>query len=132
MVKVLFDHNMSPLIARALNVIVAPEGHLAIPLRDKFSIQIDDASYFTALGKDDDWIVISKDVKNAKRAPEREAIMRSGVLAFYLEPSVQRLKITEQAATILWQWDKLVSHRKTTRNGLFLIPVNKGSKFRSL
>jgi hypothetical protein len=132
MVKVLFDHNMPPIIARALNVLVAAEGHEAHALRDKFDTKIDDISYFKALGEDDDWIVISKDVANARRTPERNAILKSGVLAFFLAPSVQKLRINEQAATILWQWDKLVTQRENLRNGLFLIPINKGSKFESL
>jgi hypothetical protein len=132
MVKVLFDHNMPPIIARALHVLVSPEGHQAHALREKFPLDISDIEYFTALGKDEEWIVISKDVANAKRAPERAAILRSGVLAFYLSPSVQKLRVTEQAATILWQWDKLVAQRANNRNGLFLIPINKGSKFETL
>jgi PIN like domain len=132
MVKVLFDHNMPPVIARALHILISPQGHEAYALRDKFDKRIEDIDYFTALGKDDGWVVISKDVANAKRAPERAAILRSGVLAFYLAPSVQRIRVTEQAATILWQWEKIVAQRATNRNGLFLIPINKGSKFESL
>ncbi len=132
MVKVLFDHNMPPVIARSLHILVSSEGHEAHALRDKFDPHIDDVTYFTELGKDEGWVVISKDVANAKRAPERSAILRSGVLSFYLAPAVQRLKVNEQAATILWQWDKIAAQRAALRNGLFLIPINKGSKFETL
>lgn len=132
MVKVLFDHNMPPVLARSLHLLIAAEGHEAYALRDKFDIKISDVDYFSALGKDGNWIVISKDISNAKRPPERSAILRSGVLGFYLAPAVQKLKVTEQAATILWQWDKIVAQRAANRNGLFKIPLNKGSKFESL
>ena len=132
MVKVLFDHNMPPIIARALHILVSREGHEAHALRDKFATNITDVDYFAELGKDEDWVVISKDVANARRAPERAAILRSGVLAFYLAPTVQRLKVTEQAATILWQWDKIAAQRAALRNGLFLIPIKKGTRFDSL
>jgi hypothetical protein len=132
MVKVLFDHNMPPALARGLHEIIAPAGHEAWVLRNRFDKKIDDISYFAELGKDDGWVVISKDVHNAKRRPAREAILRSGVLAFYLAPSVQRQRITEQAATILWHWEKIVSQRSTARNGLFLLPINKSAKFESL
>ena len=132
MVKVLFDNNMPAKIARAVHEIISSDGHESIALRDKFSPSISDVDFFTALGKDDNWVVISKDVANAKRAPERAAILRSGVLAFYLAPSVQRLKITEQTATILWQWEKMAALRATARNGLFQIPINKASKFETL
>jgi hypothetical protein len=76
--------------------------------------------------------VISKDIANAKRPVEREAILKSGVLAFYLRKSVQRQKITQQAATILWQWERIVQQRPLNERGLFELPVNKGAKFRQL
>ncbi len=132
MVKVLFDHNMPPKIAEALQIIVEPFGHEAWALRDKFPTNISDIDYFSELGREKNWVVISKDVANAKRGPERAAILRSGVLAFYLAPSVQKLKINEQAATILWQWDKICDQRGRLDNGLFLLPIGKGSRFRSL
>ncbi|MEJ6401368.1 PIN-like domain-containing protein [Yoonia sp. 2307UL14-13] len=132
MVKVLFDHNMPPSIAHALNPLISIDGHEAYALRDKFSANISDIDYFTALGKESGWIVISKDLANAKRGPERQAILSSGVLAFYLAKTVQRQSITEQAATILWQWDRLVQQRANNANGLFQLPVGKGSKFTAL
>ena len=132
MVKVLFDHNMPPVIARALDELIRPDGHEAWPLKDRFSSSVTDVAYLTALGKEGNWIVISKDVANAKRPPERAAILQSGVIAFYLAPSVQKLRINEQAATILWQWDKMVVQRTNNKNGLYLIPINKGSRFEVL
>lgn len=132
MVKVLFDHNMPPSIARALNELIKSDGHSAFPLREKFKTDIGDIELFITLAKDGDWIVISKDVANAKRAPERAAILRSGVLAFYLAPAVQKQRVNEQAATIIWQWDKVVQQRANNKNGLFLLPVNKGSQFTAL
>jgi hypothetical protein len=132
MVKVLFDHNMPPVIARALNTLVQPDGHEAWALRDKFPITVDDIDYFSELSREGDWVVISKDLHNAKRPPERAAILRSNVVAIYLAKSVQRLRVNEQAATILWQWDKIVSQRRNNRNGLFVMPINKGTRFSAL
>lgn len=132
MVKVLFDHNMPPALAHALNPVIHVDGHKAFSLRDKFPITISDVDYFTELGTESGWIVISKDIANAKRGPERRAILNSGVLAFYLAKSVQRQSITEQAATILWQWDRLVEQQKNNANGLFQLPIGKGSKFTAL
>ena len=120
---------MPPVLAKALNPIIAVKGHAAFALRDKFPVTITDIDYFEELGRDSDWIVISKDRNNAKRAPERQAILKSGVLAFYLAKSVQRQSITEQAATILWQWEKIVEQRKNNRNGLFELPIGKKTQF---
>ena len=132
MVKVLFDHNMPHYLAEALDVLVRPDGHEAHALKNKFPITISDEEYFNELSKEKDWIVISKDVKNAKRAPERRVIMNSGVLAFYLSPSVQKLRVNEQTATILWQWDKLVEQRNNNANGMFLLPIGRRSKFTAI
>lgn len=131
-VKVLFDHNMPPLIARALHEIISVDGHEAHALRDFFPIDITDIDLYQKLGKSGEWVVISKDVAQARRAPERAAILKSGVVAIFLAPSVEKLPVHQQAATILWQWDAIARQRMTQENGLFLLPINKGSKFRSL
>jgi len=132
MVKVLFDHNMPARIARALNELVRDRGHEVFALKERFPVDISDVDIFTELGKDSDWIVISKDVRQARRAPEKAAILKYGVVAFYLAPAVGRQSILEQAATIIWQWEKMVAQRMNNRNGLFLLPVNKGSKFSAI
>ncbi|MBL4628096.1 MAG: hypothetical protein JKY00_08680 [Roseicyclus sp.] len=132
MVKVLFDHNMPPVIARALHELVKSDGHEACNLRDRFRTDISDIDYLTKLSNEKDWVVISKDLSNAKRAPERAAIFQSNVLALYLAKAVQKQRVNEQAATILWQWDKIVMQRQNNKNGLFILPVNKGSKFTAI
>ncbi|WP_146193180.1 hypothetical protein [Maritimibacter sp. 55A14] len=65
MVKVLFDHNMPPSIARALNELVTIEGHEAHALREKFPENTSDIDYFNKLGRD--WIVVSKDLQNSRK-----------------------------------------------------------------
>jgi hypothetical protein len=132
MVKVLFDHNMPPVLARTLHALVKDDGHEAFALRDKFPMNIGDIDLFTELGKERGWVVISKDVANASRKPERAAILRSGVIGVYLAPAVQKSRINEQAATIIWQWERIVNQRTSNANGLFLLPVNKGSQFRAI
>lgn len=123
---------MPPALARALHELIKIDGHEAWALRDKFAIDIIDVALFDALGREKDWIVLSKDVAQAKRKPERAAILRGGILAIYLAPSVEKQPVNQQAATILWHWRAIVAQRLNNENGLFLLPQNKGSKFRSL
>lgn len=132
MVKVLFDHNMPPSIAYALNEIVKIEGHEAVALQDKFRTDISDVDYFDILGKEKDWVIISKDLQNGKKKAERAGIGKNKILAIYLSKGVQKQRINEQAATILWQWDKIVAQRALNESGLFVLPQNKGSKFSPL
>lgn len=129
MVKVLLDHNMPPSIAKSLNEIVKIEGHSANALRDLFPRDIKDVEYFRHL--DRNWIVISKDLQNSRKKAERAAILGNNIVAFYLSPALQRKKVNEQAAAILWHWDKMLVQRQALRNGLFQMPENK-AQFRSL
>ncbi len=129
MAKVILDHNMPPSIARALHEIVNSDGHEAYPLRDLFEVSISDIDYFNQLGRE--WIVVSKDLQNSKKKAERAAILRNNVVAFYLSPALQKKKVGEQAAAILWHWDKMLAQRLSLQNGLFQLPENK-SRFKSL
>ena len=131
-VKVLFDHNMPPQIARAIHEIVSVDGHESWALRDRFDKRIDDINLFERLGTEKNWVVISKDGRQAKRKPEKAAILRYGVVAIYLSSTVESLDIHQQAATILWHWDAIVRLRGLQHNGLFSLPINKQSRFRSL
>jgi hypothetical protein len=131
-VNVLFDHNMPPSIARAVHELVNVDGHQALALRQKFPVNVSDVDLYERLGREKNWVVLSKDVAQARRRPEREAILRYGVVAIYLAPSVEKQPPWQQAATILWHWQAIVSQRASQANGLSLLPVNKRAKFRSL
>lgn len=129
MVKILFDHNMPPVIARGLHIIVGKSGHSVCALRDKFDTDISDVDYFDLL--DRDWVVVSKDLKNARKKAERAAIMKNRIVAFYLSPALQKMRIEQQAASILWHWNGIIEQRKLLENGLFQLPENK-ARFRAL
>ena len=126
MVKILFDHNMPPVLARAVHQVALFDGHEAFALRDMFPINITDVSYFDKLGAEDGWIVISKDLKNARKRAEREAILRNKLVAFYLSPALQKKHMSKQAASIFWHWEGIIEHRSTHERGLFQLPENKG------
>jgi hypothetical protein len=123
---------MPPILARALHQIISVDGHEAWALRDKFPQRITDVALYEQLGKEKGWVVISKDGAQAKRPPERAAILRFGVVAIFLAPSVEKQPPHQQAATLLWHWDAIVRQRESQANGLFVLPINKGSRFRSL
>ncbi|WP_439525872.1 hypothetical protein [Roseovarius mucosus] len=115
-----------------MHEIVSLDGHEVYALKDRFPVTITDVELYKHLGRAGEWVVISKDVAQAKRPPERAAILSSGVVAIFLAPAVEKLPPHQQAATILWQWGAIVRQRETQANGLFLLPINKGSQFKSL
>lgn len=131
MVKVLFDHNMPPMLARGLHEIIRKDGHEAAALRVKFEVNISDVEYFDRLGSGGNWIVISKDLANARKKAERAAILRNRIVAFYLSPALQKKHFTQQGASILWHWQSMLTLRQLNERGLFQLPENKG-RFRQL
>ena len=131
MVRVLLDHNMPPAIAKALHEIIKVNGHSAFALRDRFRTNIADIDYFNELGREKGWIVISKDLANSRKKAERQALLENKIVAFYLSKGLQKKKLNEQAAAILWHWDKIVAQCSLVERGLFQIPENKG-KFATL
>jgi hypothetical protein len=48
--KVFFDHNLSPHLAHALNVLLSPEGDQVIHLTDRFPANTEDRVWMGALG----------------------------------------------------------------------------------
>jgi len=76
--------------------------------------------------------LISKDRRQAKREAERQSILAHKIVAFYLAPKVEKMRVNEQAAIILWHLDRIIEQRKLNENGLFVLPENKRSKFRAL
>lgn len=117
---------MPRLLARGLHQIAKIGGHEVSALRDVFEPDISDIDYFDELGSSGDWVVISKDLSNAKKRAEREAILRNNIVALYLSSALQKKHVTKQAATILWQWESIINLRIENQRGLFKLPENKG------
>lgn len=126
MVKVLFDHNMPPALARGLHEIISLQGHEAHALRTKFPTTISDIDYFDLLGREKGWIVISKDLQNSKKKAERAAILRNKLVAFYLSRALQKKHVGAQAASILWHWENILDIVRLNDRGLFQLPEKKG------
>jgi hypothetical protein len=58
-VRVIFDENLSPALARALNALFAGE-HEVAHIRDKFGPKVDDADWISALSADDVEIIADR------------------------------------------------------------------------
>jgi hypothetical protein len=72
-VRVIFDENLSPALARALNALFAGE-HEVAHIRDKFGPKVDDADWISALSAEGRWVVVSGDAKIARRKSEQAAL----------------------------------------------------------
>lgn len=129
--KLLVDNNLPPRLAEALNVIFAP-GHEITALREKFGrSNLKDEEWIPKLGAEGGWAVLSADMNIARKRPSRQLFVGAGLVGFFFSPSLQKAPLNLQAARVLTIWPQMVSHMKTTANGVFEVPAS-GRKFRSI
>ena len=131
--KVLVDHNLSPHIASAIDALVDPRGHKVVALRKKFPQNTDDEVWIRALGQEGGWVVISGDVRIAKKPAERNAWRQSGLIGFFLAPGWRKFDPLIQTARLLMWWETLVAQAQLVEGGaIFQLPINPGSKLKQL
>jgi len=83
--KCVFDNNLPPKLARALNVLEGQHGIEVLHLRDIFPENTDDITWINELSKESDCFIITKD-KNIRRNPhERKAWKESGLKIVFLQ-----------------------------------------------
>jgi hypothetical protein len=130
-VKLLVDNDLPPRLAEALNIIFAPDDQV-IALREKFGrANLKDEEWIPLLGAEGGWAVLSADMRIAKKRPSRELFIRAGLVGFFLSSSLQKAPLAVQTARIIRLWPQMVSHMKTTANGVFEVPTS-GTKFRTI
>ncbi|MGA9580433.1 MAG: hypothetical protein WBR13_00510 [Allosphingosinicella sp.] len=129
--KLLVDNDLPPRLAKALNVIFAPD-HEITALREKFGrSNLKDEEWIPKLGAEGGWAVLSADMNIARKRPSRQLFVGAGLVGFFFSPSLQKAPLNLQAARVLTIWPQMVSHMKTTANGVFEVPAS-GRKFRSI
>lgn len=129
--KLLVDNDLPPRLAEALNVIFAPD-HEVTALRKKFGrANMKDEEWIPKLGAEGGWAVLSADMNIARKRPSRQVVVGAGLVGFFFSPSLQKAPLNLQAARVLTIWPQMVSHMKTTANGVFEVPAS-GRKFRSI
>lgn len=109
--KVLFDHNISPYIARALTVLAAPHGHRVEALIDKFGDPaMPDTVWLRQLGDEGGWVVISGDRRIMRNPQEHEAWLRARLITFFLEPGWHRgMSQFVFAGRLIMYWPDLIA-----------------------
>jgi hypothetical protein len=105
-VRVIFDENLSPALAKALNALFAGE-HEVVHMRDKFGPSVKDAEWISRISAEGRWVVISGDAKIAKRRSEQLAFRNSRLIGFFLAPALNGAKITRQMQRLLALWDDI-------------------------
>ena len=121
--KFLFDHNLSPHLARAIAALSLPHNHTVIALRERFPPSTKDADWLTELAKEGGWVVISQD-RFKKGSLEKEAIRSSGLITFILKKGWSNHDGWEKAHRLVRWWPRIIQQAEGVTGGAaFYVPL---------
>jgi PIN like domain len=129
----LFDHNLPPSWARALDALsdnkfdAGAVGHV-VALRDKFPINTTDAEWLKALKDEGHWTVISCDLFRKSKA-EKELVRSSGLSIFVLPKGWQSHPHWGRTARLIEWWPRIVVQANSVDKACFEVPWNISGKF---
>lgn len=136
--NVLFDNCTSPVLATTLNGFIGYSGLRAVHIKDLEGLEkgrhSTDLEWIRYLQRHhEDWMFITADQRVLKNAAERAALRSAKLHGFVLAPAYQKTPLHQQAALIVWRWPEIESVTKlVAAPSMHEIPVNKGSKLRSI
>jgi hypothetical protein len=125
--KFLFDNNLSPHLAKALDALSEPHGIQVVHLRDKFAPATPDDQWIDALAKEGGWSIISHD-RFAKNSLEKEALRKSGLITFILARGWASLDGWHKAHLLVRWWPVLMQQAGLVSSGAFIVPTNFSGK----
>ena len=114
--KVIFDNNLSPALARALQELFKGQ-HEIVALRDKFRGAPTDLEWITELSREGIWIVISGDYRIGKSAHERRAWHESGLTAFFLSKGWTNIPPLQQHSKLALILENIIEQAQRAKPG---------------
>lgn len=131
--KLLFDHNVSPKVPRAIHELIKDNGSQAVSLREKFAANTPDIEWIGALGAEGGWAVFTADKAIAKNKAERAAWLQTDLVGFFLEPALGALRPIELTARLLF-WLPIIEQQLSLISGpaLFSVPIRATSRLKQL
>jgi hypothetical protein len=127
-VKLLVDHNLSPVLARCLTPLF-PD-HTFVALSDRFKPNISDVDWMTELDRESGWAALTKDIRIQFKPHERLALDRSRIVFFFLGGAWRKYTVPETAARLIRLVPLMIKQADIADRGRFDLPINAGSKLR--
>lgn len=129
--KVFFDHNMSPALARATRELFRDLHEIAL-LREKFRSDVSDIEWINGLNREGRWLVISEDRRITRNRAEYAAFRASRLVGVFLASAVHKAPVVKKMERILCVWPALEALSTTVEGGaMFELPIS-GSRLRQL
>jgi hypothetical protein len=122
-VKVFFDHNMSPRMARALRELFGDEHHISI-LSERFSRTTPDTVWIDALSREGRWVIISGDRRITRNRAEYAAFRSSRLVGFFLSRGLYKAPVAKQTERIIALWSTIDTLSANVEGGaMFELPM---------
>jgi hypothetical protein len=122
-VKAIFDHNLSPRLARALQALVG-DGHTIIALKDKFPPDIKDVDLIGQLSADGTWVFISGDRRITRNKAERTVFRASKLIGMFLSKGLYKSPVLRQAERLISLWTTIETvASKVSGGSMFELPM---------
>lgn len=115
--KLLVAPSISPLLARALAVLLAPEGVKVLHHNDRFPPDTSDQHWILTLAAEGDWIVLTADPALLAGPAGRLCWRQTGLVGLVLSPAFRNLRPSEAAARLLFLWPRLEAWASTAFGG---------------
>ena len=127
--KVFFDHNMSPAMARALRELFKQEHEIAT-LAEKFRPDTPDVESIEELNREGRWVVFPA------IAGSPEIVLNithsSNLIGFFLASGLHKAPVIKQMERILALWPAILTVPSTVQGGaMYELPM-KGTRLRQL
>lgn len=105
--NVIFDNNLSPRLARAINELDAE--NTVVPLRALFKPDVADVEWMLGLSQSGNWIALTGDYRISRNPHEAAAWNESGLVFFFLRPSWQDLPFWEYVSKLTRRWPSIMA-----------------------
>ncbi len=124
--RLFFDNNLSPKLARSLDVLVQPE-HRVVHLKERFAAHTADEVWMRALAAEPDWVIVSGDLQIRKNPHEIKAWQEAGHTTFFLKKGWIDLPFWDQAWKFAKVFPDLIATAERARKGraFFITPNAK-------
>ena len=99
--------------------------HRVVHLRDKFAPNAEDVVWMQALAAEEDWVIITADVRISRNPHEVRAWKEAGHTIFFLKPGWTDLTFWEQANKFTRCFPQIIAEaERAERAAAFVITVN--------
>jgi predicted nuclease of predicted toxin-antitoxin system len=122
-VKAIFDHNLSPRLARSLQALMGDRYEI-VALRDKYPVDIKDIDLINRLSLEGTWVFVSGDRRITRNKAEKAVFRSSKLIGMFLSSGLYKAPVRKQAERLIGLWETIETVSKSVSGGaMFEIPM---------